>query len=125
LIRSGVPLIEAIQSSKEVLWDPKMRKDLDDVREKTIRGTSLQESVKEVAWFPELAHNFLAVGEETSTLDESFEKIANFYERELDRKVKVMGTYLEPILILSIGLVVGFLVIALLLPIFEMSLVVK
>ena len=78
-----------------------------------------------MAWFPELAHNFLAVGEETSTLDESFEKIANFYERELDRKVKVMGTYLEPILILSIGLVVGFLVIALLLPIFEMSLVVK
>ena len=72
-----------------------------------------------------MAQSFISVGQETGTLQESFEKIAAFYDRELDRKVKLIGTYLEPCLILVIGLVVGLLVIALLLPIFEMSLMVK
>lgn len=125
LLRSGVPLIEAIHSSKDVLANPTFLKEMDDLKERTIRGSSLDEGIRQIKWFPQLAQNFLAVGEETGTLDEAFEKISNFYERELDRKVKVMGTFLEPILILTIGLVVGFLVISLLLPIFEMSLVVK
>ena len=125
LLKNGVPLIEAIDSSKAVLWDPKIQSALSELREKTLRGSALQEAINDELWFPELAKSFLSVGEATGTLDQSFEKIAVFYERELDRKIKLMGTFLEPMLILGIGLVVGFLVISLLLPIFEMSLVVR
>ncbi len=125
LLRSGVPLIEAIRSSEDVLWEPVLRRSLAGLREKTVRGSALRESIREERWFPELAKNFLAVGEETGTLDQSFDKIASFYERELDKNLKLLATFLEPMLILAIGLLVGFLVISLLLPIFEMSLVVR
>lgn len=125
LLRSGVPLIEAIRSSEDVLLAPKLKAALGQVREKTTRGSSLQDTIREEAWMPELAKSFLSVGEETGTLDQSFDKIANFYERELDRRLKLLSTFLEPLLILAIGLVVGFLVISLLLPIFEMSLAVR
>jgi len=125
LLKSGVPLIDAIRASKEVLWNPDMRSSLDELRETTLRGTALREAIREAKWFPELAQSFLSVGETTGTLDQSFEKIAAFYEREFDRKIRIMSTFLEPLLILAIGLVVGFLVISLLLPIFEMSLVVR
>lgn len=125
LLKSGVPLIEAIRASRDVLWNPSIQFALDELRERTLRGSALQDSIREERWFPELARSFLAVGETTGTLDQSFEKIAAFYERELDRKIKLVSTFLEPLLILAIGLVVGFLVISLLLPIFEMSLVVR
>lgn len=125
LLRSGVPLIDAIRASEDVLWEPKMRKSLQIIREKTVRGSALRQSIREENWFPELAKNFLSVGEETGTLDQSFDKIASFYERELDQNLKLFATFLEPMLILAIGLIVGFLVISLLLPIFEMSLVVR
>jgi len=125
LLKSGVPLLEAIRSSKDVLWSPVMQNALEDLREEAVQGTALQEAVRKSSWFPALAQNYLAVGETTGTLDQSFEKIAAFYERELDRRLRIMNTFLEPALILTIGLVVGFLVISLLLPIFEMSVMVR
>jgi len=125
LIRSGVPMMDAIRAGEDVLWNPEMRKALRNVREKMVRGSALRDSIREEKWFPELAKNFLSVGEETGTLDQSFEKIAAFYDRDLDRSLKLLATFLEPLLILAIGLIVGFLVISLLLPIFEMSLVVR
>lgn len=125
LLKSGVPLIAAIRSSKDVLWNLEIRKVMNVLQEKVLRGSRFEEIIQDVPWFPELAKSFLAIGATSGTLDESFEKIANFYERELDRKLKLMSTLLEPLLILAIGLVVGFLVISLLLPIFDMSLVVQ
>ncbi len=125
LLRSGVPLVEAVRASKDVIWNPVIQESMEDIREQIIRGSTLQDAVRATEWFPELGRNFLSVGEATGTLDEAFDKIANFYDRELDRKIKVLSTFLEPMLILAIGLVVGFLVISLLLPIFEMSLVVQ
>ena len=125
LLRSGVPMIEAIRASREVIWNLEVRCAMDRIREKVVRGSTLQEAMLEEPWFPELAMNFLVVGEETGTLDDAFEKIATFYQREFDGKIKLLGTFLEPMMILAIGLVVGFLVISLLLPIFEMSLVVQ
>ena len=118
-------MIEAIRASREVIWNLEVRCAMDRIREKVVRGSTLQEAMLEEPWFPELAMNFLVVGEETGTLDDAFEKIATFYQREFDGKIKLLGTFLEPMMILAIGLVVGFLVISLLLPIFEMSLVVQ
>lgn len=125
LLRSGVPIIDAIRSSRDVLAGASLRSSLDAVAEKIIRGARLQEAIETEPWLPELAKNFLKVGEETGTLDESFAKIAKFYERELKSKLKIVSTLIEPALILGVGVSVGLLVISMLLPIFEMSLVVR
>ena len=65
------------------------------------------------------------MGEETGKLDEAMEEIARFYERETDEVIKIMTSLLEPLMMLGMGLVVGFIVIAMLLPMFELNLAVK
>lgn len=125
LMRSGVPILESLRSSREVLEHSGLNESLVRIQEASARGVRLQESVGRETSFPQLARDYLAIGEETGTLDQSFDKIADYYDRELARHLKMMTTLLEPVLILIIGVVVGFLVISLLLPIFEMSLVVR
>ncbi|MBI4358146.1 MAG: type II secretion system F family protein, partial [Candidatus Omnitrophica bacterium] len=107
LLRSGVPLIAAIRSSKDVLWNLEIREEMNQLQEKMIRGGRFEEAIRGSVWFPEMAQNILSVGSTTGTLVQSFEKVAFFYEKELDRKMRLMATFLEPLLILTIGLVVG------------------
>jgi len=63
----------------------------------------------------------VAVGEESGALDESLSEAASYYQRELDQGIKLVGSLLEPVLILLIGVVVGFIIFATLLPIFQIS----
>ena len=69
--------------------------------------------------------NLISVGEESGKLDEALEEIANFYERESDEATRIVTSLLEPLMILSMGLVVGFIVIAMLLPMFEINMMVR
>ena len=69
--------------------------------------------------------NLLSVGEESGKLDEALGEIANFYERESDEAIRIITSLLEPLMILGMGLVVGFIVIAMLLPMFEINMMVK
>lgn len=125
LLRSGVPILETLRSSRDVVFAEEMSTSLETISEKVIRGSRLQEAIQSEAWLPEFSKNFLRIGEETGTLDESLEKIARFYERQLQAKLKIASTLMEPLFILLVGLSVGVLVISLLLPIFEMSFVVR
>ena len=125
LLRSGVPIIGAVRSARDVLWNLDLKSALNDLEEKVLRGVHFEEAIRDIQWFPELAKSFLSIGATSGTLDQSFDKVAFYYERELDRKLKLAATLLEPLLILAIGLIVGSLVISLLLPIFEMSLMVR
>jgi type IV pilus assembly protein PilC len=125
LLRSGVPIVGAIRSAKDVLWNLEIKTAMNDLEEKVLRGVRFEEAVQDIRWFPELAKSFLSIGATSGTLDQSFDKVAFYYERELDRKLKLAATLLEPLLILSIGLIVGALVTSLLVPIFEMSLIVQ
>ena len=67
----------------------------------------------------------ISVGEESGAVEKSLFKVAASYEREVDRTVKTMTSLLEPLMILTLGLIIGFIVIAMLLPIFEMNFLVK
>jgi len=67
----------------------------------------------------------IAIGEESGALEKALLKVAISYEREVDQTVKVMTSLLEPVMILTIGLIIGFIVIAMLLPIFEISFIAK
>ncbi|PIQ86157.1 MAG: hypothetical protein COV74_05615 [Candidatus Omnitrophica bacterium CG11_big_fil_rev_8_21_14_0_20_45_26] len=122
LLKSGVPLMESIRIAQSVVANTKFRKSLGQISKQVVQGASLSETIQRAKLFPEMAINFIQVGEESGGLDIAFERIAVFYERELNEKLKVVTSLLEPILILIVGLGICFIVLSLLLPIFEINL---
>ena len=125
LIKSGISVIEAIQTAAPVINSTILRNDLlmclQDIKE----GGSFGKSLKKSKRFPSFMINLLSVGEESGKLDEALGEIANFYERESDEATRIITSLLEPLMILSMGLVVGFIVIAMLLPMFEINMMVR
>jgi len=84
-------------------------------------GGSFGESIKSSKQIPTMMGHLIAVGEESGHLDEVLVEIAESYEQETNERIEMMTTLLEPLMILVIGLVVGFIVFAMLLPIFEVD----
>ena len=90
-----------------------------------ISSSTRQQALELEKRFPNFMINLLSVGEESGRLDEALSEIANFYERESDESIRIFTSLLEPLMILAMGLVVGFIVIAMLLPMFEINMMVK
>ena len=90
-------------------------------RKELEQGGSFGRSLKGSKLFPAFMANLIVVGEESGRITESLSEIANAYERDTDEQMKVMTSLLEPLMILLIGLIVGFIVVAMLLPVFDIS----
>ncbi len=88
-------------------------------------GASLSQSAKKSVYFPEYVVSIINVGEEAGTLEKSLKRIAVSYEEELGRLTRALTSLLEPVIILVMGLVVGFIVTAMLLPIFQINLITR
>jgi type IV pilus assembly protein PilC len=84
------------------------------------RGGSLSRPLMEAGIFPPMVSQMVSVGEDSGQLDTMLEKIADFYDAEVDAKVKALTSLIEPIMIMFVGGVVGFIVIAMYLPIFQL-----
>jgi type II secretory pathway component PulF len=125
LIKSDIPIIEAIQTAAPVVSSPVLRDELFKCLKDIKEGGSFGKSLKKSKSFPNFMTNLLSVGEESGKLDEALEEIANFYERESDEATRIITSLMEPLMILGMGLVVGFIVIAMLLPMFEINMMVK
>lgn len=125
LIKSGISVLEAIRNTAPVVSNTALREDLVTCLQVIKEGGSFGQSLKKTKRFPNFMINLLSVGEESGKLDEALGEIANFYERESDEAVRIVTSLLEPLMILSMGLVVGFIVIAMLLPMFEINMMVK
>jgi type II secretory pathway component PulF len=92
------------------------------VRDQTIRqGSPLSAGLRRAEHFPLFASNMAAVGEEGGKLDEALLEIARYYEKSVAQRLRLATTLLEPLLILVVGALVGFIVSAMLLPIFELG----
>jgi general secretion pathway protein F len=85
------------------------------------QGTSMSSTLGGSKWFPPMAVQMIAVGEQSGELESMLDKIADVYEREAENRLMAMTSMLEPLMILVMGVVVGFIVISILLPIFEMN----
>jgi len=125
LIKSGIAIIEAIQTAAPVVSSPVLRDELLRCLKDIKEGGSFGKSLKKSKCFPNFMTNLISVGEESGKLDEALGEIANFYERESDEATRIITSLLEPLMILAMGLVVGFIVIAMLLPMFEINMMVK
>ena len=121
LLANGVPVLEAIQITVPTINNDIFKLELEKVHSDLIVGTPLSQSMKKSSWFPPFLTNMIAVGERGGNLQEVLLEVAVFYEREVRKINKILTSLLEPAIILVMGLIVGFIVMAMLLPIFEIN----
>ena len=120
LISSGVPILEGLDITAKTSGNAVVERALFQVRKSLEEGKSLTEPLKESSVFPGMVTQMIAVGEQTGAMDAMLQKIADFYEDEVDVAVKDLLTALEPIMIVFLGLVVGGVVISMYLPLFTL-----
>ena len=125
LTASGVPLLNALQSAIPVINNLPMRAAVEDAVRQVREGASLSRSLGQAKLFPPLVIHLIASGEASGRLDSMLQRAADAQSRELEGWVKTLTAMLEPVLILTMGLVVLFIVVAILLPIFEMNQLIK
>jgi type IV pilus assembly protein PilC len=120
LIASGVPILEGLDITAKTSGNAIVEKALIQVRKSLEEGKSLTEPLKDSEVFPGMVTQMISVGEQTGAMDAMLQKIADFYEEEVDAAVKDLLTALEPIMIVFLGLVVGGVVISMYLPLFSL-----
>lgn len=120
LISSGVPILEGLDITAKTSGNAVIEKALTKVRRALEEGKSLTEPLKESEVFPGMVTQMIAVGEQTGAMDAMLQKIADFYEEEVDAAVKDLLTALEPIMIVFLGVVVGGVVISMYMPLFSL-----
>jgi type IV pilus assembly protein PilC len=119
-VASGVPMLQAIKLTGETAGNIVVEQAMNDVYASVKRGGSLAGPIEGNPIFPPMVGHMVAVGEETGQLEHMMTKIADFYEAEVDAKVKALTALIEPIMIVFVGGMVGFIVISMYLPLFSL-----
>jgi len=125
LLKNGIPILRAIDISAPVLDNEVIKSQLVKSRKDLEQGSGFGKSLKNSKLFPALMNNLIIVGEESGRLDAALAEVANNYEHDTDEAMRVMGTLIEPVMILALGLVIGFMVVAMLLPVFEINILAR
>jgi type IV pilus assembly protein PilC len=113
MMKAGVPLPEAMQAAIEGTNNKVYEDGLAQARESMLEGEGMAEPITATGLFPSAALQMLRVGEETGTLDQQLDASAAYYSRELDYKLKKLTSLAEPAVIVFMGVVVGFVAVAL------------
>jgi len=121
LLDNGVPVLTAIKITVDTLTNAAIAREVDAVHARVLEGDSISDSLRHTRHFPPMVINMFAIGEESGRLGAVAKRIADAYDNEVDRAVKAMAALFEPILIVVMGIVIGFLVIAMLLPMLTLS----
>ncbi|MFZ0333685.1 MAG: type II secretion system F family protein [Candidatus Acidiferrales bacterium] len=120
LISSGVPILEGLDITAKTSGNAVVERAIQKTRKAVEAGRSLVDPLKETEVFPGMVTQMIAVGEQTGAMDAMLQKIADFYEDEVDAAVKDLLTLMEPAMILLLGIVVGGIVISMYLPLFSL-----
>jgi type IV pilus assembly protein PilC len=120
LIASGVPMMSAIQVTGDSSGNSVIEDAMDDILRSIEEGRAFSEPLKRHSIFPPMVIQMTAIGEETGKIDAMLEKVAEFYEDEVDAMVKALTSIIEPIMMIFVGGIVGFIVIALYMPMFSL-----
>ncbi len=120
LIASGVPILEGLDITAKTAGNAVVERSLQKVRKSLEEGKTLTEPLKDSEVFPGMVTQMISVGEQTGAMDAMLQKIADFYEEEVDAAVKDLLTALEPVMIVFLGLVVGGVVISMYMPLFSL-----
>lgn len=123
MLKSGVPVTRSLETTAHTLSNLKFKKDLLEIEKILAKGKNIGDTLeqKKFSEFPPLVAKMISVGEKTGKLDETLLYLGDFYEDEIDNISKNLTTILEPILLITIGLVVGFVALAIISPIYELT----
>jgi general secretion pathway protein F len=121
LLQSGVSLISALQIVSRIVDNVLIQEVIERAGEEIQKGQSLAGSLSKSSWFTSMAVQMIAVGEQSGDLEGMLYKIAESQEREVETQISALTSMLEPVMILVMGVVVGFIVFSIILPIIEMS----
>jgi len=121
LLKSGVPLLQALNNAKDVINNQVIASVIDDVSKGAKEGKGIALPLTNTNVFPPLALSMIKVGEETGQLDIMLMKVASTYEKSLKEAVKRFVSLLEPVMILTMGLIIGFIVVSMLMAIFSIT----
>ena len=121
LLNSGVPLITSLQIVSSIVNNSLIQEVLEDAMEQIQKGKSMSSSLESSVWFPPTFIQMISIGEQSGQLEAMLEKISTTYEREVETAILGMTSLIEPVMIAAMGAAVGFVVLSILLPIFEMN----
>jgi type II secretory pathway component PulF len=125
LLLGGVSVLEALAVVRDVVGNEVLAQALDEVRQRVREGERLADHLRRSGVFPPLLTRLAAVGEETGSLPQALTTVADTLDLEVDSSLKALVALLEPALILSLGIVVGFVVISLLMAVFQLNALVR
>ncbi|MCW2925755.1 MAG: type secretion system family protein [Thermoleophilia bacterium] len=120
LIASGVPMMQAVKVTGETAGNTVVEEAMDDILRSIEEGRTFSEPLKRHPIFPTMVIQMAAIGEETGKMDAMLEKVAEFYEDEVDAAIKSLTSIVEPIMMIFVGGIVGFIIIALYMPMFAL-----
>lgn len=118
LLASGVSLVESLPIVSAVLDNVIAEDEVLKIRERVVKGEGLSTPIEECELFPPMLSSMVRIGEESGSLDDMLNKTADFYDEEVEQAIQTLTSMLEPIMIIIMGLVIGFMVIALMLPLY-------
>ncbi len=121
LIKSGVPIMDALETVGKTSGNLVVERAVFNARDSVREGKTLTQPLRESKVFPPMVTQMINVGEETGALDQMLNKIADFYESEVDAAVEGLTSIIEPILIVFLGVTIGFIVVAMFMPMFELG----
>ena len=119
LVEAGVPHLDALGIVRDATANMVLAQGIEDIRRTVREGESIARTMGETGLFDDIVTNMVDVGEETGELDRMLLKVADAYERQLDRRIDALFKFLEPVLLLVMAVVVGFIVVALFMPLLE------
>jgi general secretion pathway protein F len=121
LLKSGVPLLTALDIVKNILGNVRLSKVVEESRESIKEGESIAAPLKRSGEFPPLVYHMVAIGERSGQLEEMLNNVANAYEAQVDTKIGALTSLLEPFMIVGMGVVVAFIVFSILMPILQIN----
>ncbi|MDG6883338.1 Type II secretion system protein F [Clostridium perfringens] len=117
---SGMSLVTSLEIVASVVGNKIAEKELLKVKEKVLKGEGLGDSIMKIKIFPPMLASMVKVGEEAGSLDSILDKTADFYDDELEREIQTATALIEPAMIVVMGIIIGFLLISILTPMFKM-----
>lgn len=119
LLSSGMSLLQALEIVIKVVGNRVVMDGLNITKEDIRRGMSLSQSLRKVSALPPMVYSMIGIGEESGTIENMLEKCAEYYDDEVENAIQKLISLMEPILIIGMGVVVGFIIVSMILPIFD------
>ncbi|PIZ44345.1 phytochrome sensor protein [candidate division WWE3 bacterium CG_4_9_14_3_um_filter_41_6] len=121
LLKSGIPLLEALDIAKETMTNQIFKDALNEAADMVEKGKPLSVAIKHYDIFPALLAEMLAVGEQTGKVDDVLAKISTYFEAQASQKADNLASAIEPIVMVILGTMIGFIVVALIMPIYSLT----